>query len=184
MPRFTDIHQQLPPDADTAAQVHPETHGMAADDVHRVEPGPAAGDPGDSTGGEQSETIVGGFLRALVERDFASVSALLAPQMRFRALVPPGLREANDADGATTWLRAWFGSSPDFEVLDAGHEVFAGRHHIWYRFALDREGRKTVIHQDGFCDVVGVQITDLSLLCSGFRPAASARSDPKGPTKP
>ena len=49
--------------------------------------------------------------------------------------------------------------------------VFAGRSHLWYRFALTREGRPTVVGQDGFCDMTTSGITDLALVCSGFRPA-------------
>ena len=165
------------PDAASAAQVHREAHGMVADEVYGVERGPASEHPEDATAPDAPGTLVAQFLRALMERDFTVVKTLLAPDVRFRALVPSGFREAGDAEGATTWLRTWFGSSKDLDVLEYGHELVAGRHHIWYRFALEREGRASVIHQDGFCDVAGGRITDVSLLCSGFRPAESPRSD-------
>jgi hypothetical protein len=112
------------------------------------------------------------FLDALLRRDFDQVERALAPQVRFRALVPSGIREAQNADGATNWLRTWFGTAEEFQVLDSGIEEFAGRWHVWYRFALTREGRPMIIAQDGFCDTTTSGITDLALVCSGFRPAS------------
>ena len=116
-------------------------------------------------------TNASAFLDALLRRDFDQVKRTLAPTVRFRALVPSGIREAQGADEATNWLRTWFGNSEDFHVLDSGVEEFAGRSHLWYRFALTREGRPTVVGQDGFCDTTTSGITDLALVCSGFRPA-------------
>ncbi len=116
-------------------------------------------------------TNASAFLNALLRRDFDQVKRTLAPKVRFRALVPSGIREAQGADEATNWLRTWFGNSEDFQVLDSGVEEFAGRSHLWYRFALTREGRPTVVGQEGFCDTTTSGITDLALVCSGFRPA-------------
>lgn len=127
--------------------------------------GPLRSDP-------DTVTNASAFIDALLRRDFGQVERTLAPQVRFRALVPSGIREARSADGATTWLRTWFGASEDFKVLDSGIEELAGRWHFWYRFALTREGRPTLIAQEGFCDMTPSGITDVALVCSGFRPAS------------
>jgi ketosteroid isomerase-like protein len=118
--------------------------------------------------------VVDAFLDALARRDFAGVTDVLAPDVRFRALVPSGIREADDADGAVTWLRTWFGAADRYEVIGSGHQTFAGRHRFWYRFALDREGRPMVIDQEGFCDVADGHIHDIALVCSGFQPAPAS----------
>jgi hypothetical protein len=130
-----------------------------------------------STGGRReaaagaSGNAATAFLDALTRRDFDRVALTLTPDVRFRALVPSGVREADTAAGATTWLSTWFGTSDSFEVLGSGVEGLAGRQRLWYRFGLEREGRPTVIQQEGFCDLSADRITDLSLVCSGFQPA-------------
>jgi hypothetical protein len=121
--------------------------------------------------------VVSAFLDALLRRDFDAVNRCLAPHVRFRALVPSGIREAMSAEATTDWLRTWFGTTEAFEVLASGIEPFAGRSRIWYRFALQRDGSATVIDQEGFCDATRSGITDLALVCSGFRPAGAPASD-------
>ncbi|HET9649370.1 MAG TPA: hypothetical protein VFP34_14235 [Microlunatus sp.] len=128
--------------------------------------------PVESRDGSAAPPVVSALLDALLRRDFDEVERCLAPEVRFRALVPTGVREASSAEAAARWLRTWFGSSEAFQVLAAGAEPFAGRSRIWYRFALEREGRSTVIDQEGFCDAGPSGITDLALVCSGFRPAS------------
>ncbi len=110
------------------------------------------------------------LVAALASRDFDAVERRLSPDVRFRALVPSGVREASDAAGAVRWLREWFGASNDFDVVGFGVEAVGGRQRLWYRFRLEREGRACVIDQEGFCDVRGGKVVDLSLVCSGFRP--------------
>jgi len=114
--------------------------------------------------------IAADLVGSLARRDFDAVERRLSPEVRFRALVPSGVREASDATGAVAWLREWFGSSNVFDVVGSGVEVVGGRHRLWYRFRLERDGRPCLIDQEGFCDVDGGRVTDLSLVCSGFRP--------------
>jgi hypothetical protein len=115
------------------------------------------------------------MLEGLLHRDFNQVALSVAPDVRFRALVPSGVRKADSAEAATNWLRTWFEAAEAFMVLDSGIEAFGGRHRFWYRFGLEREGRSTVIDQEGFCDVRADQISDIAIVCSGFRPT------PQGP---
>lgn len=144
-----------------APDAHPGTRDPGRRDVGITEP---------STAHQQARLVVAAFLDALLRRDFTGIRQALARQVRFRALVPSGIRTAEDAEGATTWLRTWFGASEAFTVVDSGIEDFAGRHRFWYRFELEREGRESVIDQEGFCDVTAGRISDLALVCSGFRP--------------
>jgi len=114
------------------------------------------------------------LVSALASRDFDALEGLFSPDLRFRALVPSGAREATDARVAVAWLRDWFGTSESFDVVDAGVEEVGGRTRLWYRFRLDRADRRCLIDQEGFCDVRRGAVTDLSLVCSGFRPLDSS----------
>jgi hypothetical protein len=114
--------------------------------------------------------VAAALLTALTHRDFDTIEGLFSPDVRFRALVPTGVKEAHDSAGAVAYLRAWFGGSQFFDVVDSGVEEVGRRRRVWYRFRLDRDGRRCVIDQEGFCDVTEGRVSDLSLVCSGFRP--------------
>lgn len=118
----------------------------------------------------RARQVVENFVAALAGRDFDAVESLFSPDVRFRALVPPGVREASGATDAVAWLRNWFGASDSFDVVGCGVEEVGGRVRLWYRFHLDRDGRRCLVDQEGFCDVRGGSVSDLSLVCSGFRP--------------
>jgi hypothetical protein len=126
----------------------------------------------------ESRRVSERLVSALAGRDFDALEGLFSPDVRFRALVPSGVREATDARGAVAWLRDWFGTSESFDVVDAGVEAVGGRTRLWYRFRLDRADRRCLIDQEGFCDVRRGAVTDLSLVCSGFRPLDRSQETP------
>lgn len=118
------------------------------------------------------------FLEALTSRDFEGVEASLAPDVRFRGLLPGGLRELQGAAAVTGQLRTWFEKPDVFEVERSDSEDVAGRLQIAYRFRLHDENGWRVIEQQAFCDVDDGRIWRLDLVCSGFRPIAG--SEPGG----
>jgi ketosteroid isomerase-like protein len=94
---------------------------------------------------EVSELQVVGekFLQALANRDFDALQACFQPDMSFRALVPPGVRQATDTWGGAKYLRRRFGDADSFEVLrtEIGHVT--DRLPITYRIRLhDPDGWK------------------------------------------
>ena len=111
------------------------------------------------------------FVRAVAARDFATLGACLDPQVRFRALVPSGSREADTAEGAIALLRRWFGDADRLEVLASTVDRVADRLHLAWRFYLREGGDWFVIEQQAYCDLDRGRITSMHLLCSGFRPA-------------
>jgi TusA-related sulfurtransferase len=119
-------------------------------------------------GGQQNEGRA--FLAALTSRDFAGVQASLDPDIRFRGLLPGGLRELSGAAAVTDQLRSWFEKSDVFEVVRSGAEGMADRLRISYRFRLHDEEGWTVIEQVAFCDADDGRIEQIDLVCSGFRP--------------
>jgi hypothetical protein len=110
------------------------------------------------------------FLAALTSRDFVRVQASLDPEIRFRGLLPGGLRELSGAAAVTDQLRSWFGEPDVFEVEGSGAEDMVDRLRISYRFRLHDEQGWTVIEQVAFCDADDGRIEQIDLVCSGFRP--------------
>jgi TusA-related sulfurtransferase len=116
------------------------------------------------------------FVKALVARDFSQLEACLSPRVRFRALVPVGLREREGAKETATLLRSWFEGVDRFEVLDSGVQPIAHRAHVWYRLReFYADGDSEVIEQNAFCEVEEGRISSMDLVCSGHLP------EPRGP---
>ena len=110
------------------------------------------------------------FLTALASRDFEQVHAAFHDQIRFRALVPSGIREGINAEETTAWLRRWFEDADEFEVLNSSVDQVADRLHITYRLRLRKNIDWKVIEQQAYCIEKDGRIEVMNLLCSGFRP--------------
>jgi hypothetical protein len=95
----------------------------------------------------------------------------MQPEINFRALVPPGIRQASDAEGTVNRLRLWFGEADSFEMLHAKIGHVANRLSIMYRILLHDSDGWQAIEQRLYCDVgEDGRIRNLDLLCSGFLP--------------
>ena len=115
-------------------------------------------------------SVAASFVQALSARDFETLERLFDARVRFRAIVPRGLREAATAEDAVGWLRTWFAGADSMELLGSDTATVADRTYLRYRFRVHQAGRVTLIEQHGYADVADGRIADLSLLCSGFRP--------------
>jgi len=114
------------------------------------------------------------FVNAIAARDYALLQACLGPQIRFRALIPPGLREREGARETVHLLRSWFEGVDRLEILDRGVKPIAHRAHVWYRLrAFYPDADPEVIEQSAYCEVEGGQITAMDLVCSGYLPEPS-----------
>jgi TusA-related sulfurtransferase len=114
---------------------------------------------------------------AVAARDVGGIAGTLAPDVRFRYLIPPGAGEVVGADNAAAKYFAWFGGAAALEVLDVLVKRVSDRTSATYRFLVHGVGGWEVIEQQTFLDVdTEGQITSIDLLCSGFRPAEG----PKG----
>ena len=114
------------------------------------------------------------FIDALAMRDFEALERLLAPEVRFRAIVPRGVREGATDYEAVAWLRKWFGEKDSIELLDSEAASVADRAYLRYRFLAHENDLTTLIEQHAFATLVDGLIADMSLLCSGFRPVEDA----------
>ncbi len=109
------------------------------------------------------------FVQALSGRNWNVLQGFFQPSIKFRALIPSGLREASSDAEASGHFRQWFGKADDFELVDFIVEPLFDKLRIAYRLRL-HEDRWYSCEQQAFCVVTGDQIEKMDLLCSGFRP--------------
>jgi TusA-related sulfurtransferase len=115
------------------------------------------------------------FVARLVDRDFEKLETCFHPQVRFRALVPSGLRERTGSADTVALLKSWFSEPNRMQLLQREVYLVSQRVRISYRFReLYSDGETEVIEQNAFCDVREGLIESMDILCSGFLP------EPKG----
>jgi len=123
------------------------------------------------------------LVAALAKRDLGRLARTLAPDVRMRALIPPGPIEISGAEPAAARFVSWFDESRELELVRSGSEEVSDRLHVSYRLRVKRsDDLWKVIEQHLFCALDdGRRITALDLVCSGFRPdAAGTPSKPPG----
>ena len=115
--------------------------------------------------------VAGRFLDALSHRDFPALQSCLHPDLRLRALVPPGPFELSSAVEAVAKFQTWFGEAEVFEVLEASLSQ------LGERFCLQWQARRgnlgdpasfQIVEQHVFARV-GNSIEEIDLMCSGFQ---------------
>ena len=114
--------------------------------------------------------IAGLFLDALAHRDFPAMASCLHPDIRFRALVPPGPFEAAGVADAMSRFRRWFDGDDDFEVVDASIGQVGTCLYLRWRVRMRSAGESDshrLVEQHAFA-TAGERIESLDLLCSGF----------------
>lgn len=112
------------------------------------------------------------FIESIQHRAFDELKGCLAPEIRFRALVPVGLREAADPSGAVQHYHRWFAGADHFELIKSEVEPTSDRVRFRYRIRLHDEDGWALIDQSGYASGPG-KIEKLDLACSGFRPVDS-----------
>ena len=112
------------------------------------------------------------FIKALSIRDFDTLEKLFDPEIRFRGLVPKGVREGATAQEAANWLRFWFENADTFKLEKFSIDQVVDRLHISYLLNLHNQEGWYEVAQQIYCTVQNSVISDLALVCSGFRPVA------------
>lgn len=108
---------------------------------------------------------------ALSDRDSGRLEACFHPEVRLRALVPPGFQEHKGRSAVVARLNSWFAGAENIQVLEKNVYRVADRLHIRYRFRESySDGESEIIEQDAYCDLREGQIVAIDLLCSGHRP--------------
>jgi hypothetical protein len=119
------------------------------------------------------ESIGSSLVEAIAARDERAIAACFAPEIDFRALIPPGLRERTGAAEAAALVAGWFADSTELRLTESRSEEIGDRLHVTYRFEGVEDGRAYVVEQNLYCVLEGDVIGSASLLCSGFRPVRS-----------
>jgi TusA-related sulfurtransferase len=116
------------------------------------------------------------FVDALVRRDFVQLAGYFSPDIRFRALVPRGLREARTPEEASHYFQGWFGSADRLELIERRSEPMVDRHHLAWRLRVHDAAGQRLVEQQVYATVRDGKFVAFDLLCSGFR-LESAGSD-------
>jgi hypothetical protein len=121
-----------------------------------------------------------GLITALAQRDFPRLAKTLTPDVRMRALIPPGPIEVSGAEAAAAKFAAWFADAEELELIRSGSDTVADRLHVFYRLRVKKPGdHRKIVEQHLLCAVDDDRISALDLVCSGFRPdGTGARSRP------
>jgi len=115
--------------------------------------------------------VAGQLLDAFARRDFAAMTACLAPDVRFRALIPPGVIDVSGPEASIANFERWFGGHDHFDVVDAAIGQIGGRLYLRWRIQTAANGEPDsvqVVEQHLFA-TAGEQIHVLDLMCSGFQ---------------
>lgn len=114
--------------------------------------------------------------QAIAVKDTAAVRALLAPDVDFRGLTPGRAWEGSTADDVVDVLfGCWF---EDHDEITAVLDITAGApvadiDRVSYRFALRTPDGDHVAEQQAYYRSDGERITQLRVMCSGFRPVVA-----------
>jgi hypothetical protein len=113
------------------------------------------------------------FIHSLALRDFGALENTFAPDVQFRALVPPGLREAHSRHEARSYYERWFAEPQEWEMV--GHTItpISNRSHIAYRLHFVDEGLRKACEQRIFVTTGPNGMERFDLVCSGFLPRSA-----------
>jgi hypothetical protein len=112
------------------------------------------------------------FVAALGALDFARLGATLSETVRFRALVPPGFREADGRGATVDMIAGWFGDAMPGSILRRAAGVVGDRVWAAYRIRVDDDGESSVAEQRVLAVLDGDAIATLDFMCSGFHSAS------------
>jgi len=110
------------------------------------------------------------FVDALARRDYDAIETTLVPEVRFRALIPPGVREASSRGEARAYVQRWFGDADEFEIIERTVDTVGDVHHAGYRIHLREDGVKYVVPQPLFGTVGARGIEKSDHTCHTVRP--------------
>ena len=111
------------------------------------------------------------FLESLARRDFDGIAGCLAPDVRFRALLPPRDVDVTGPGPALAEFRRWFGDEAErLELVESTAEEVGGLLYLRWRIRLtlaDDPGTSRTVEQHAYA-TAGDRFETMSLLCSGF----------------
>ena len=115
------------------------------------------------------------FAAAIAAKDADAVTALLAPELDFKALTPKKFWEATEPGGVLdTVFGFWFTETDRIDELLAVEEgePIEDTAQVSYRFAITNDEGLHTVEQTAYYRTEGDRISYLRVLCSGYRPVA------------
>jgi hypothetical protein len=111
------------------------------------------------------------FLTAVVTRDYSTLNATLSPDVRLRALVPPGPFELTGAAAVTAQFEQWFAGGRRFRVI--GHSATDIGLRVHAQWTIQRTpdsptADPLLAEQHAFL-TVGEAVEKIDLVCSGWQ---------------
>ena len=119
------------------------------------------------------ESIAATWIEALARKQFGELESLLAPKVRFRALVPGEEVAVVGPHEVISSYRRWFEDKADFELLDGLGGMLIDRAFVRFRARVNRAGDPYLIDQTLWGDLEEGRFATIDLVCSGFRPEGS-----------
>ncbi|MGZ4373118.1 MAG: nuclear transport factor 2 family protein [Gaiellaceae bacterium] len=110
------------------------------------------------------------LVRAVSTQNEAALVECFSPDVEFRALIPPGLRERTGALDAAALFSQWLGDSTELQLVDSSSHEVGDRLHVSYQLAGVEEGEAYLVEHHLFYTVEDGKIRRADLLCSGFQP--------------
>jgi hypothetical protein len=119
-----------------------------------------------------TETLGARFVAAIEVRDRAALRSLFATPVQFRAVTPRRFWDAETpSDVADIVLGTWFAQSKQITRVSLVEDDTVGDiSKITYRMSVATESGPTVVEQVAYYTVQDDRITQVRLVCSGFRP--------------
>ena len=118
-------------------------------------------------------SVVGRLLGAIVTRDFDSMSVLLAPDVRMRALLPRSIVETDTAEATVETFREWFAAHKSCTAIATEQHTVGGREFLSYHLGVRPDWAPDTLHiveQSGYCRVAEDRVTRIDLVCTGYFP--------------
>jgi SnoaL-like domain len=115
------------------------------------------------------------LVEGIAAHDRDAIAACFAPDARFRALIPPGPLERVGSAAAAETIAGWFADSDPLNLVESETSTVGDRLHLWYRFVGTEDGRDFVVEQQLYATDTGAGLSEVTLLCSGFRSRSSDR---------
>ena len=128
-------------------------------------------------GAALSLEVAGRFVDALAARDFDLLAGTLADGVHFRALLPSRVLDLDGADAVRSRFARWFGGAERWEVVEAVVGEVGGRIHLGWRVRLtdpDIGEGPLLVEQQVYANAgADGRLSDVALLCTGYRPERS-----------
>jgi hypothetical protein len=120
---------------------------------------------------EQATTLGPQLARAVADHDAGALRSLFATPVVFRAVTPRRFFDAETPVGVVDIvLGVWFDPSKTVtRLMEVETGVVGDVERVSYRIEVEIDGRPAVIEQVAYYSHDRGQITELRLVCSGFR---------------